>query len=216
MVATILGKKLGMTCMYNDQGAITPVTVIQAGPCTVLQVKTAENDGYNALQLGFGQVKPSRRKKPQIGHAKKANTTPKAFVQEVHLEQIPQQQVGDEITVELFQKVKFVDVAGTTKGKGFAGVLKRHGFKGQPASHGCERKHRSPGAIGMVDRGSGCGIKKGKKMAGHLGHVRRTTRNHIVVGLDQQNNLLIVKGPIPGPRNGYVVVSQAKTKGQKE
>jgi large subunit ribosomal protein L3 len=212
MVARLLGKKLGMTRIYDDKGVVTPVTVIQAGPCTVMQVKTTETDGYNAVQLGFEQVKRSRRKKPQIGHAKKAHTDCKVFIREVCLDATPEQQVGDELTVDLFQEIKFVDVIGTTKGKGFAGVVKRHGFKGQPASHGVERKHRSPGSIGVVSGNTGRSIKKGKKMGGHMGHVRRTTRNHVVVGLDQENNLILVKGPIPGPRNGYVVVSQAKTK----
>jgi len=212
MAQALLGKKVGMTRMYDENGAVVPVTVIRTGPCTVMQVKTEQSDGYNALQLGFDDVKRSRRKKPQIGHAKKANTTVKSFVREVRLDTESEKVIGDELTVDVFQEVKYVDVAGTSKGKGFAGVVKRWGFKGQPASHGVERKHRSPGSISVVSGNTGRSIKKGKKMAGHAGHIRCTTKNHKVVAIDQENNLLIVKGSVAGPANGFVMVSQAKTK----
>ncbi len=213
MATALLGKKLGMTRIFDDKGVITPVTVIQAGPCAVMQVKTKESDGYNALQLGFGEVKPSRRKKPAVGHAKKAKTTVKAFVREVRLIEAPDSEVGDTLTVEVFQEVKYVDVAGTTKGKGFAGVMKRYGFKGMPASHGTERKHRAPGSISVVAGATGRSIKKGKKMAGHMGCTRKTTRNHKVVAVDTENNLLLVKGSVAGSGDGYVMMSKAKTKG---
>jgi len=213
MATALLGKKLGMTRIFDDKGVITPVTVIQAGPCAVMQVKTKESDGYNALQLGFGEVKPSRRKKPAVGHAKKANETVKAFVREVRLLDTPENEVGDTLTVEVFQEVKYVDVVGTTKGKGFAGGMKRYGFKGQPASHGTERKHRAPGSISVISGATGRSIKKGKKMAGHMGCTRKTTRNHKVVAVDTENNLLLIKGSVAGAGNGYVMMSKAKTKG---
>ncbi len=212
MATALLGKKLGMTRIYDDQGVITPVTVIQAGPCTVMQVKTQESDGYNALQLGFGDVKASRQKKPAIGHAKKAKTKPKAFVREIRLIEAPEEEVGDTLTVEVFEQVKYVDVIGTTKGRGFAGGVKRHGFKGQPASHGVERKHRSPGSISVAPGATGRSIKKGKRMSGHMGCARKTTRNHKVVAVDAENNLLLVKGSIAGAGDGYVMLSKAKTK----
>jgi large subunit ribosomal protein L3 len=213
MATALLGKKLGMTRIYDDKGVIMPVTVIQAGPCTVMQVKTEETDGYNALQLGFGDVKASRRKKPAVGHAKQANTTPKSFIREVRLAEAPDHEIGDTLTVEVFQEIQYVDVVGTTKGRGFAGVMKRHGYKGQLASHGVERKHRSPGSISVAPGATGRSIKKGKKMAGHMGCVRKTTRNHLVVGVDTENHLLLVKGSVAGGEKGYVMLSQAKTKG---
>ena len=211
----LLGKKIGMTQVYDDNDVIVPVTVIEAGPCTVMQVKTQQTDGYCAVQLGYDDVKAARQKKPQIGHAKKSGATDKRFVREFRIDQEPEQQVGDEISVTAFQDIKFVDVAGTTKGKGFAGVVKRHGFKGLEASHGVERKHRSAGGIGSNSgsAGTGRGIRKGKKMAGHMGHVRCTSRNLRLMGIDPENNLLLVKGSIPGPRNGYLIIAQAKAKG---
>jgi len=210
----LLGKKIGMTQIYDEKGVVVPVTVIQAGPCTVLQVKDKDTDGYSALQIGFDEVKASRRKKPQVGHANKAQTTAKRFVREVRLDQEAEPGPGDELTVEIFADINFVDVVGTTKGKGYAGVMKRHGFKGMPASHGTERKHRHPGGIGSNSgsAGTGRGIRKGKKMSGHMGCVRHTSRNLRVLEIDKENNLLIVKGPVSGPRNGYVMVSKAKTK----
>jgi len=209
----LLGKKIGMTRMYDKNGVIEPVTVIQAGPCTVMQVKTEKTDGYWAVQLGFGAKKRSQCKKPQAGHAKKSNSAVKCFVRELRLEEPPQQQPGEEITVKQFQEIKYVDVTGSTKGKGYAGVMKRHGFKGMPASHGTERKHRHPGGIGANSgsAGTGRGIRKGKKMAGHMGHVRCTTKNQHIVNIDEKNNLLMVRGPVPGPRNGYLIIKKSKT-----
>ena len=208
----LLGRKIGMTQIYDDKGVIVPVTVIQAGPCKVLQVKNAEKDGYAAVQLGIGDVKPARRKKPEIGHCKAASCAPKRFIREMRLDADSEHNVGDELTVELFEEIKYVDVVGTTKGKGFAGVMKRHGFKGMPASHGTERMHRHGGSISVAPGATGRSIKKGKRMAGHMGHVRCSTQSQALIAIDRDNNLLLVKGSVPGPRNSYVVVSQAVKK----
>jgi len=213
-MAMLLGKKVGMTQVFNELGKLLPVTVIQAGPCVVMQVKTAEADGYNAVQLGFDEVKPVRRKKPQVGHAEKANTTPKKFVKEMRLPDEAEQQyeAGDSVRVSAFSEEKFVDVVGTSKGKGFAGVMKRHGFGGFPASHGTERKHRAPGSISSFasDAGHGPGPKRGKRMAGHMGNRRVTTKNHELVAIDEEKNLLVVKGSVPGPAGGYCIIRSTK------
>lgn len=214
MVPAILGKKIGMTQVFDQAGQRVPVTVVQAGPCVVLQVKKAdERDGYNGVQLGFDDVKPHRSTLPQIGHARKAQTAPKRFTREIRLEETPDKKVGDIVTVELFSaaQVKYVDVTGTTKGKGFQGVMKRHGFGGQPGSHGTERKHRSPGSISAhaQNRGHSGAIKKGKRMAGHMGDVRCTTQSQALVGVDAENNVLLIRGSIPGANGGYVVVKKA-------
>jgi large subunit ribosomal protein L3 len=213
-MAMLLGKKVGMTQIYDEVGKLLPVTVIRAGPCAVVQVKTVESDGYNAVQLGCDDVKPSRLKKPQIGHAQKSNTVPKKFVREMRLPDDAELEykAGDSLTVSVFAGEKYVDVVGTSKGKGFAGVMKRHGFHGFPASHGTERKHRAPGSISSFasDAGHGGNLKKGKKMAGHMGNRRVTTKNHSLVAIDEEKNLLVVKGPVPGPAGGYVIVRSAK------
>jgi len=210
----LLGKKVGMTQVYDESGKLLPVTVIQVGPCTVMQVKTIQIDGYNAVQLGYDDAKPARRKNPQVGHANKADTTPKRFVREMRLPDNaePEYKVGDSLTVSVFAENEFVDVVGTSKGKGFAGVMKRHGFGGFPASHGTERKHRAPGSISSFasNAGKSGGPKKGKKMAGHMGHCRVTTKNHRLVAIDEEKNLLVVKGPVPGPADSYVIVRSAK------
>lgn len=216
MAAALLGKKIGMTRVYTSEGVSVPVTVIQAGPCSVLQVKKTDSaDGYNAVQLGFEDVKPHRSTLPMIGHAAGAGTGPKRFVREIRMETALSASRGDVWTVEVFSEAetRFVDVIGTTKGRGFAGVMKRHGFGGQPASHGTERKHRSPGGIGgSAGRGLGRCVKKGKRMAGQLGNARRTVKNQELVRVDKDNNLLLVRGSIPGPNGGDVIVRQAKTK----
>ncbi len=217
MVAALLGKKIGMTQVYDEAGRSVPVTIIQAGPCPVLQVKTQETDGYDAVQLGFDEVKPHRSTLPEIGHAKKAGTGPKRFVREVRFhEAAPESEPGDLWTVDVFDEVQFVDVVGTTKGRGFAGVMRRHHFGGQPASHGVERKHRSPGSISShgSDLGHGGNLKKGKRMAGQMGNVRRTSRNHVLVGVDKVRNLLLVKGGVPGANGSYVVVQRSVAKNQ--
>lgn len=213
-MAMILGKKVGMTRVYNESGKLVPVTVIQAGPCVVMQEKSVETDGYSAVQIGFDEVKDSRRKKPEIKHAEKAGTTPKRFVKEIRVAEgaeLPGK-LGDSITVAAFSEEKYVDVTGTSKGKGFAGVMKRHGFGGFPASHGTERKHRAPGSISSYssNAGHGAGPKKGKRMSGHMGNCRVTTKNHVLVAIDEEKNLLVVKGAVPGPAGGYCIVRSAK------
>ena len=213
-MAMILGKKVGMTQIYDDLGNLVPVTVINAGPCVVVQVKSIDVDGYNAVQLGFDEMKLSRRKHPQIGHTKEAKTTPKKFVREMRLPDNAEQQyeTGNSVTVSVFNEEKYVDVVSTSKGKGFAGVMKRHGFGGFPASHGTERKHRAPGSISSFasDAGHGGGPKRGKRMAGHMGNCRVTSKNHKLVAIDEEKNLLVIKGSIPGPAGGYCVVRSAK------
>ncbi len=209
-MAMLLGKKVGITQVYDQEGRLLPVTVIQAGPCAVMQVKTVEADGYNAVQMGFDNVRPSRARKPQIGHATKANVVPKSFVREMRLDKDAQCEYksGDTVTVSAFSDVKRVDITGTSKGKGFAGVMKRYGFGGFPGSHGTERKHRHPGSIAShgSDRGHGGNLKKGKRMGGHLGHDKVTTKNHNVVSIDEDRNLIVIKGSVPGPSGEYVVV----------
>ena len=217
MVPAILGRKIGMTQVFDASGARTPVTIVQAGPCVVLQVKSGDTaDRYCAVQLGFDDVRPHRSTMAEIGHARKAKTPPKRFVREIRLAAPTDKQVGEAVTVELFKagEVKYVDVTGTTKGKGTAGGMKRWGFGGQPASHGTERKHRSPGSIGgrAQNRGTSGAIKKGKRMGGHMGIKRQTSRCQALVGVDVENNLLLIKGSVPGPNNGYVVVRKSKTR----
>jgi large subunit ribosomal protein L3 len=216
-MAMLLGKKVGMTRVYDPAGRLVPVTVIQAGPCTVTQIKTSQTDGYNAVQLGFEDRKPSRRTQAQVGHARKANTSPKKFVREWRLPKAsePKYKPGDSLTVSIFAETKLVDIASTSKGKGFAGPMKRHGFKGFPASHGTERKHRAPGSICAfaMNSGMGGGLKKGKKMGGQMGNCQVTSKNHILLSVDQENNLLVVKGTVPGPSGQYCVVKTAKSLG---
>jgi large subunit ribosomal protein L3 len=216
-MAMLLGKKVGITQVYDESDRILPVTVIQAGPCTVMQVKTIGTDSYNAVQLGFDDIKTSRRKNSQIGLAKKANTEPKKFIREMRLPKDiePNYKIGDSITVSVFAVNEFVDIVGTSKGKGFAGPMKRHHFGGFPNSHGTERKHRAPGSQAGygTDRGHGGNIKKGKKMGGHMGNRRITVKNHRLVAIDEEKNLLVVKGSVPGPAGGYCLVRSAKMPG---
>ncbi|MBX3393767.1 MAG: 50S ribosomal protein L3 [Phycisphaerae bacterium] len=215
MKAAILGTKIGMTRIFGEGGVTVPVTVILAGPCKVLQVKTKESDGYEAVQLGFLDKKPSRCTRPEIGHARKSGAKPCRFVREVRLVDPTDIKVGDEVKVDVFeeQQIKFVDIVGTSIGKGYQGVMKRHHFAGQESSHGTERKHRAPGSIGGGgSRGGGMAVKRGRRMSGRMGHGRCTVRNLVLVGVDRDRNLLLVKGAVPGPRGGYVVVSRATTK----
>ena len=215
-MAMLLGKKVGMTQVYDQEGNLIPVTVIQAGPCAVMQVKTTQTDGYSAVQIGYDDVKPSRIKKPQKGHAEKADTTPKRFIREMRIFDggEPMCKPADILTVEVFNENEIVDIVGTSKGKGFAGPMKRHKFAGFPSSHGTERKHRAPGSQASygTDRGHGGNIKKGKKMGGHMGNCRVTEKNCRIVSLDKENNLIVVKGPVPGPAGGYLVVCSSKKK----
>lgn len=217
MIPAILGKKIGMTQIYDDAGARVPVTVVQAGPCVVLQVKSSQTkDGYHAVQLGFEDVKPHRSTQAEIGHARKSKTAPKRFIREIRLDGPTDKSVGDLVTVGVFSdgKVKYVDVIGITKGKGFQGGMKRWGFGGQPASHGTERKHRSPGSISSraAMRGQSGAIKKGKKMSGHMGAVRRTVQSQELVRVDADNHMLLIRGGVPGPNGGFVLIRRAVKK----
>lgn len=215
MIPAILGKKIGMTQVFEPSGERVPVTIIQAGPCYVLQVKRADSkDGYDSVQLGFDDVKPHRSNLAQIGHARKASTLPKRFIREIRLTEATDKNVGDTVTVDILKDVKWVDVTGVTKGKGTQGVMRRWGFGGQPASHGTERKHRSPGSIGSraAMRGQSGAIKRGLRMAGHMGHKRRTARCQALVAVDAENNVLLIRGSVPDPEDGYVLVRRSKTR----
>jgi large subunit ribosomal protein L3 len=216
MIPAILGKKIGMTQIFDADGKRTPVTIIEAGPCVVMQIKTRDGrDAYDAVQLGFDDRRPHRSTCPEIGHAKKSGTGPKYFVREIRLPEATDKQIGETVTVGVFTEadIKYVDVVGTNKGKGFQGAMKRWGFGGQQASHGVERKHRSPGSInGHATYLGGGRIKKGKRMGGRMGGKRSTIRCQELVGVDAENNMLLVKGGIPGANGGYLIVQKSKTK----
>ncbi len=201
-MATLLGKKVGMTRVYTGEGKQVPVTVIQVGPCFVSQVKTTEADGYAAVQIAYEDLKPRRSTMPLIGHDAKAGIGPKRHHREFRVtdDEAAEYELGQALTVEAFAEFKYVDVTGMSKGKGFQGTMKRHNFKGQLASHGVERKHRSPGSISSygTEAGGPGGPKKGKKMAGHMGHERVTVRSCDVIAIDKDKGLLLVKGPVPG------------------
>ena len=213
MTPALLGKKIGMTRVYDAKGTVIPVTVVQAGPCPVTQVKTVETDGYNAVQLGFGVAKPKHSTFPLIGHAAKAGVGPQRHFREITEKTAPDKKPGEVIDVSIFDGIQFVDVIGTSKGKGTAGVMKRHHFGGQPASHGTERKHRSPGSLASraTWRGQSGKPKKGVRMAGHMGMDQVTTRNHPLVKVDAANNLLLIKGALPGPNGGLLFVRKSIT-----
>ena len=213
MTPALLGKKVGMTRIYDEKGTIVPVTVVQAGPCAVTQVKTPDTDGYHAVQIGFGDIKAKFSNFPLIGHAGKAGVGPKKHFKEIRLKEATDRKAGDTVNVELFNDVKYVDVIGTSKGKGTAGVMKRHHFGGQPGSHGTERKHRSPGSIASraTWRGQSGKPKKGVRMAGHMGMGQVTTRNHPLVKIDAANNLLLIKGALPGPNGSLLFVRKSVT-----
>ena len=212
MPQAILGKKVGMTRLYDDDGKNVPVTVIEAGPCVVSQIKTPDTDGYEAIQIAFEDVRARNATMPVIGHDAKAGTTAKRHHREVRLTEgeAANYEAGQALTVEVFDGIKFVDVTGVSKGKGFAGVMKRHGFKGQEASHGVERKHRSPGSIAGRSSNLGTGKpKKGIRMGGHMGDKKVTVRSLPLVGIDKDRNLLLVKGAVPGPARGLLMIREA-------
>lgn len=214
MPAALLGRKIGMTRYFMEDGTNLPVTVIEAGPCAVTQLKTTEKDGYSAVQMAFGDVKPRRSTMPVIGHDHKAGSTPKRHHREFRLDddkQVEDFQFGQVLDVSVFEGVKFVDVIGTSKGKGFQGPMKLHNFSGLEASHGVQRKHRSSGSIGghATNLGTGPKLKKGKRMAAHMGDDRVTIRNLDVVSYDPERNLLLVKGPVPGPNQGVLLIREA-------
>jgi len=202
----LLGRKVGMTQIYQENGTVVPVTVLECGPCTVLQVRTAERDGYHALQLGFHDKKRKNATQAARGHARKVNTEPKRFVREVRQDGPIEVSEGQTLTVELFAPVAAVDVTGTSKGRGYAGVMKRHGFRGLRASHGVKRMHRHPGSSGPS--ADPARTQKGIRKPGHMGHAKVTVRNLKVVQVDSANNLLLIRGAVPGPNGGYITIRQ--------
>ncbi len=207
MTVGLLGRKVGMTQIYQEDGTAVPVTVLECGPCTVLQIRTEERDGYDALQLGFLDKKRKSATQPERGHARKVDAEPKRYVREIR-QDAPVDGIteGQNLTVEVFNEIKRVDVIGTSKGRGFSGVVKRHGFKGLRATHGVKRMHRHPGSCGPSADPSR--TRKGIRKPGQYGNARITVRNLKVVRVDPQNNLLLVKGAVPGPNGGYVIVRQ--------
>lgn len=207
MAVTLLGQKVGMTQVYDDAGVLHPVTVVKLGPCQILQIKTQERDGYDALQLGFADKLRRKATKPQRGHVAKVNAEPKQFVREVRLDKPAEEEPGAMLTVELFKDIPRVDVIGTMKGRGFTGVMKRHGFSGLEKTHGVLRKHRAAGSIGSNT--SPGRVRKGTRMNGQHGNQRRTVRNMKVVRIDTDNHTLLVEGGVPGPNGGYVIVRRS-------
>ena len=209
----LLGAKLGMTQIFDQNARVVPVTVIQAGPCTVTQVKSPERDGYAAVQLAFGEIKPKRVTKPRAGHFAKAGAEPRRHLVELRTADAADYTLGQTLAADVFAAGDRLDVVGVSKGKGFAGVMKRHGFKGLSASHGTERKHRSPGSVGACATPSR--IFKGMRMAGHMGHQRVTVLNLEVVKVDPDRNLLLIKGAVPGPKRGLVML-RSSVKGVRD
>ncbi|SDH64639.1 LSU ribosomal protein L3P [Actinokineospora alba] len=203
----ILGTKLGMTQIFDENNRIVPVTVVKAGPNVVTQIRNQESDGYVAVQLAFGAIDPRKVNKPEAGHFGKAGVTPRRFLAELRTTDATEYELGQEITAEVFEAGQVIDITGTTKGKGTAGVMKRHGFKGLGASHGTQRKHRSPGSIG------GCAtpgrVFKGLRMAGRMGNVRVTTQNLKVHQVDGESGLILIKGAVPGPKGGLLFLRSA-------
>ncbi|HZC39158.1 MAG TPA: 50S ribosomal protein L3 [Streptosporangiaceae bacterium] len=206
-VKGVLGTKLGMTQVFGDDGRIVPVTVVEAGPCVVTAVRTPDNEGYAAVQLGYGEIDPRRVTKPVAGHFAKAGVTPRRYLAELRTSDATGYTLGQEVTADTFAAGDLVDVSGRSKGKGTAGVMKRHGFHGLGASHGTQRKHRSPGSIG------GCAtpgrVFKGLRMAGRMGYARTTAARLTVHAVDAERGLLLIKGAVPGPAGGLVLVRTA-------
>jgi large subunit ribosomal protein L3 len=204
----ILGRKVGMTQIFDDRGEVVPVTVIEAGPCFVTQVKTPERDGYAAVQLGFKEVKSKRLTRPQLEHLLKNQLPPLRHLREIRVGDVSQYEEGQKIRVSIFEVGERVDVTGISKGKGFAGVVKRHGFGGGPKTHGQSDRQRAPGSIGA---GTTPGrVYKGIRMAGRMGNARVTVQNLQVLLVDPERNLLAVKGAVPGSRNGLLVIKEAR------
>jgi large subunit ribosomal protein L3 len=212
-VKGILGAKLGMTQVW-DNGRVVPVTVVQAGPCVVTQVRTPDKDGYSAVQLAYGAIDPRKVNKPESGHFAKAEVAPRRHLVELRTTDAGEYELGQEITADSFVPGQRIDVTGKTKGKGFAGVMKRHGFHGLRASHGVERKHRSPGSIGACATPGR--VFKGVRMAGRMGSVRYTVQNLTVQAIETEQNLILVKGAIPGPKGSLVLLrTAAKSEAKK-
>ena len=205
-VKGVLGQKLGMTQVWDEAGRLIPVTVVKAGPCVVTQVR-GEADGYAAVQIGYGEIDPRKVTQPMRGHFEKAGVTPRRHLVELRTADATDYELGQAVSVEIFESGQLVDATGTTKGKGFAGVMKRHGFSGVGASHGAHRNHRKPGSIGACATPGR--VFKGVRMAGRMGGVRQTTQNLAVHAVDAERGLLLVKGAVPGPRGGIVLVRTA-------
>ena len=203
----IVGRKVGMTQVWDDQNRVVPVTVVKVAPCRVVQIKTTETDGYSALQVTFGDKDPRKLNKPLAGHYEKAGVTPGVTLVELRLDDVSTYTVGQELTVETLVKGELIDVTAISRGKGFAGGMKRHGFHGLGAGHGVNKKHRSPGSVGQC--ATPARVFKGLRMAGRMGNTKVTTLNLEVVSTDADNALLLVKGAIPGPRGGTVVIRDA-------
>jgi large subunit ribosomal protein L3 len=203
----ILGRKLGMTQIWDEQNRVVPVTVIEAGPCRVVQLKTPERDGYAAVQLAFGDTKQQRLSKPELGHLKKADAPPLRHVAELRVDDLAGFEVGQVIGADVFAKGELVDATGISKGKGFAGAMQRHNFKGQGASHGNHKKHRSPGSIGAC--ATPARVFKGTRMAGQYGNGRITTQNLQIVEGDAEKGIILVRGAVPGPNGGLVFLRNA-------
>jgi large subunit ribosomal protein L3 len=203
----ILGRKLGMTQVWDEDNRVVPVTVIQAGPCRVVQLKTPERDGYSAVQLAFGETKPSRLTKPELGHLKAADVEPSKHLVELRVDDISQFEVGQVVRADVFAKGDRIDVSGISKGKGFAGAMQRHNFKGQGASHGNHKKHRAPGSIGACATPGR--VFKGTRMAGQKGNARTTTLNLQVVEGDAERGLILVKGSVPGANGSLIFIRDA-------
>ena len=203
----LIGKKIGMTQIFDEAGNVIPVTVVEAGPCTVTQIKTMENDGYEAIQVGFGDVKVSRVNKPMKGHFDKADVAPKKTLKEFRLDSIDGIEVGNILKADTFEVGEVVDVKGTSKGHGTAGAIKRWNFSRLRMTHGTGPNHRHAGSLGACSSPSR--VFKGKKMAGHYGHETVTVQNLTVVKVDAESNLIAIKGAIPGPKGGIVVIADA-------
>ena len=209
----LLGKKLGMTQIFDENNHVVPVTVVEAGPCVITQIRTQETDGYTAIQIAYGDIDPRKVKKPQAGHFNKAGVTPRRHVAEIRMDDVSGYELGQEITANIFDGITFVDVTGITKGKGFAGGMKRHGFAGQGAGHGNQASHRRVGGIGACATPGR--VFKGKRMAGRMGQDRVTTQNLKIQKIDADANLILIKGAIPGNRGGIVTVKTAVKGGER-
>ncbi|MBR7825369.1 50S ribosomal protein L3 [Actinospica sp. MGRD01-02] len=203
----VLGEKLGMTQVWDAENRVVPVTVVKAGPCVVTQVRSIEKDGYAAVQLAFGEIDPRKVNRPEKGHFEKADVAPRRHLVELRTSDAAEYSAGQEVTAEVFEAGQRIDVVGTSKGKGFAGVMKRHNFRGLGAGHGVQRKHRSPGSIGACATPGR--VFKGVRMAGRMGNERVTVQNLTVHAIDAEKGLLLIKGAVPGPNGGLVLVKTA-------
>ena len=206
----LIGKKIGMTQIFGDKGNISVVTIVESGPCYVVQVKTKETDGYSAIQIGYEEINERKLNMARLGHLKKNNILPLKILREIRLGngEIDKFSVGQKLNVDIFKDIKFVDITGTSIGKGFQGVMKRHGFHGGPATHG-SKQHRAAGSIGSTDAAR---VLKGKKMAGQMGNVSVTVQNLEIVKIDNEKNIMFIKGAVPGPKGNYLLIKKSVKK----